>query len=370
MIHAIPARIRRVSKNDANRLSSNGEQNKTQKSLFDRFGRMSSALFVSVIVPVHNARQHLVRCITAINDSTYRAYEVIVVDDASTDGSAEAAEAQAARVLRQDRQGGPAAARNYGAKVSRGDVLLFVDADVSIRADTLLRVVEDFTTMPDIAAVFGSYDDEPAAKNFLSQYKNLCHHFVHQHARSDATTFWAGCGAVRREVFIELGGFDDKRYRHPSIEDIELGYRMRAKGQRIYLDKELQVKHLKKWDLIGLLRADICLRAVPWTELILKSGHMPNDLNLHWSQKLSAGLVIMLSTALLLACVRIQFLFLTPILAGTVCLLNHRLYRFLIERRGLGFALRSVPMQFFYYCYGSVVFAALWLRERLQTIMR
>lgn len=331
---------------------------------------MSSALFVSVIVPVHNSRQHLVRCITAIKDSTYQAYEVIVVDDASTDGSAEFAEALTARVLRRDRQGGPAAARNCGAKVARGDLLLFVDADVSIRPDTLLRVVDDFTKMPDMAAVFGSYDDKPAARNFLSQYKNLCHHFVHQHSRSDATTFWAGCGAVRREVFMALGGFDEKRYRRPSIEDIELGYRMRAKGHRLYLDKELQVKHLKKWDLFGLLRADICFRAVPWTELILQTGHLPNDLNLHWLQKLSAGLVIMLSAALLLACLRVQFLILTPFLAAAVCLLNHRLYRFLIESRGLGFALRSVPMQLLYFGYSSAVFAALWLRKRLRTSMR
>ena len=62
-------------------------------------------------------------------------------------------------------------------------------------------------------------------ENFLSQYKNLLHHFVHQGSSSDATTFWAGCAAVDRKVFVDIGGFDAARYDQPSIEDIEMGYR-------------------------------------------------------------------------------------------------------------------------------------------------
>ncbi len=54
---------------------------------------------------------------------------------------------------------------------------------------------------PDLAAVFGSYDDEPAAPNFLSQYKNLFHHFVHQQGSAEASTFWSGCGAILWPTF-------------------------------------------------------------------------------------------------------------------------------------------------------------------------
>ena len=53
---------------------------------------------------------------------------------------------------------------------------------------------------PGIAAVFGSYDDEPGAPNLVSQYRNLLHHFVHQTGRTEASTFWTGCGAVRRDA--------------------------------------------------------------------------------------------------------------------------------------------------------------------------
>jgi hypothetical protein len=70
--------------------------------------------------------------------------------------------------------------------------------------------------------VFGSYDDSPPAPAFTAQYKNLIHRYYHQRPRREASTFWAGCGAVRRSVFLGLEGFDVERYRVPSIEDIEL----------------------------------------------------------------------------------------------------------------------------------------------------
>ncbi len=195
--------------------------------------------------------------------SSYAACEVLVVDDASTDDGADICRRKKVRVLQLPRQSGPAAARNYGATRARGDVLFFVDADVLVRSDTLARVAGHFLNNPGVAAVFGSYDNSPAEQNFLSQYKNLYHHFVHQQASHEAVTFWAGCGAIRRDVFEAVGGFDQDRYAEPSIEDIELGYRMRRMGHRILLDKELQVKHLKQWKMGSLLRADVLNRALP-----------------------------------------------------------------------------------------------------------
>ncbi len=169
------------------------------------------------------------------------------MDDGSTDNSAEISRQKGATVFQMPRQSGPAAARNLGAEKARGEILFFVDADVIVRNDTIARVAADFQLNPDIGALFGSYDESPAGRNFLSQYKNLYHHFVHQQSSTTAVTFWAGCGAIRREVFISVGGYNHRRYSKPSIEDIELGYRMRAAGHSIFLDKEIQVKHLKQW---------------------------------------------------------------------------------------------------------------------------
>ena len=132
------------------------------------------------------------------------------------------------RFCKMSQQSGPAAARNFGSQQARGD-MLFVDEDVVVHRDSIARVAASFENNPGLAAVFGSNDDEPAEKNFLSQYKNMFHHFVHQQSSAEAETFWR-CGAIDRRNFSAVGGFDGIRYRRPSIEDIELGDRMRQQG--------------------------------------------------------------------------------------------------------------------------------------------
>ena len=164
---------------------------------------------ISVIVPVYNGGTNLRLCLDALLASTHLPCELIVVDDASTDESNRTASDAGAKVLRLARRCGPAAARNYGAQRASGDIILFVDADVLVKPESVERVAAAFRGNPDLAALFGSYDDAPAAENFLSQYKNLFHHYVHQQSNRRASTFWAGCGAVRRDVFLCVGGFDE-----------------------------------------------------------------------------------------------------------------------------------------------------------------
>ena len=330
---------------------------------------METQPFISVIVPVYNGERFLQRCLEPLTAS---GKEVIVVDDCSTDKSAEISRQLGATVLHMPRQSGPAGARNHGAQIALGEILLFVDADVVLQSDSLERVADDFVKNPDIAAVFGSYDDDPAEENFISQYKNLFHHFVHQQSRIDAQTFWAGCGAVRREVFLAVGGFNSERYPRPSIEDIELGYRMRARGYRILLDKQLQGKHLKKWDLKSLLHADIFCRAVPWSMLILESKGMVNDLNLQTSDRISAILAGLSVAIIPLSILNPQLLIVVLILLAIITLLNHKLYRFLIHRKGLGFAILSFPLHWLYYLYSGVTFVLCWFSHffRQQLLKR
>jgi glycosyltransferase involved in cell wall biosynthesis len=246
---------------------------------------------ISVIIPVHNGAAFLRRCLEALATSRC-SYECIVVNDGSTDETGEIARSFPGQVIDlPDGPRGPAYARNRGAEAAQGDIVFFLDADVIVGGDTLERIEQTFVQHPEVEAVFGSYDDRPAEMNFLSLYKNLAHHFVHQQAAERAVTFWSGCGAVRRKTFFEFGGFDEVRYPRPSIEDIEFGYRLRVAGRRVLLDKRLQVQHLKQWTLRGMLVSDIRDRAMPWTALSLRYRMLPNDLNLRVSQRLCALLL-------------------------------------------------------------------------------
>jgi glycosyltransferase involved in cell wall biosynthesis len=326
---------------------------------------------ISVIVPVYNGEKFLHQCLGAIFASSYSNHEVIVVDDGSTDRSAEISREKGAIVLPSARrQSGPAAARNLAAQTARGEILLFVDADVVVKRDTLTKVARAFEQNPDIAALFGSYDDEPAEKNFLSQYKNLQHHFVHQTSNPEASTFWAGLGAVCREAFISIGGFDCEKFLIPSIEDIDLGVRLRSAGHRILLDRDIQAKHLKRWEVVSLVRTDIFCRALPWSKLLLTSRGMINDMNLKTADRLSSALVaLFLIVAPLVLWNYLFALLLFAFLFG-IFVLNRQILHFFAEKKGILFAAFAFPWLFLYFLYSGMTFVFCWFWYALPLTLR
>ena len=171
---------------------------------------------VSVIIPVHNGGDKFLMCLLSVKALRTSPLEVIVVIDGDSGNSYEVAKRFDVKVLIKPKQEGPASARNLGAQHANGDILFFIDADVTIPATIIEDVINSFRNYPDLDGLIGSYDDEPFESNFLSQYKNLLHHFVHQTSNIRASTLWGACGAIRRDVFLKIGGFD-KKYRRPSI---------------------------------------------------------------------------------------------------------------------------------------------------------
>jgi GT2 family glycosyltransferase len=319
------------------------------------------------VVPAHNNGQDLRRCLAALaEDQSGPACEIIVVDDGSTEDLGPIASAPRVRLLRLADNAGPAAARNHGARQARGEILLFVDADVVVGRGTLRRVAEILAARPGVAAVFGSYDARPSAPAVVSQYRNLLHHYVHQTGSVEASTFWAGCGAVRRAVFEEVGGFDAERYRAPSIEDIELGYRLRAAGHRVRLEPALQVTHLKRWTLASMVRTDVLRRAIPWSRLILERRHAPDDLNLRRDQRLGVALTGAGAIALVAALWQPAVALGAVAAAGGVVAINHRLFRFFHRERGPVFALACIPLHLLHYLGSGAGFMAAWIAAHLS----
>ena len=311
---------------------------------------------LSVIVPVHNGGADLRLCLEALAESQRGPDQVIVVDDASTDDSGALARQFDAQLVRLDGQPhGPAFARNRGAEMAQGQVLVFVDADVVVHPDTLDRIERCLAGHPHVSALFGSYDDDPPGRRIVSRYKNLLHHYIHQHGRREASTFWAGCGAIRSRVFQKVGGFDEQ-YESPSIEDIELGARLRRGGHTILLCPEIKVTHLKRWTLKSLLMADICKRAVPWTRLMMREGHLPADLNLDVTSRLSAVLA-WASTVSGVAGIWYRGFWVTALVALlAVGVLNRHLYCFFVRKGGGLFAVGAAGLHFLYLLYSSAAF--------------
>jgi GT2 family glycosyltransferase len=325
---------------------------------------------LSVVVPVHNDGDNLLECLSALKCAVPSDAEIVVVDDASTDNTPAQAAARGIQVVRRLENGGPAAARNDGARATQGDILFFVDADVVVAPDAPARVLTAFAADPHLAAVFGSYDARPRDRGVVSRYRNLLHHFVHQNGNPNASTFWAGCGAIRRTVFDAVGGFDATRFRRPSIEDIEMGYRLRAAGYRILLDRDLQGTHLKRWTLASVVRTDITRRAIPWAHLLLENRTVLDDLNLRRRERLNAMLVALAAGSFVLGWAHPSFFGLGALAIVAVLISNRELYTFLLRSGGVVFLLACIPLHWLYYVYSGSSYLLVWMAVRWRALRR
>lgn len=243
-------------------------------------------------------------------------------------------------VQRAPEGAGPALARNIAAESARADVLVFVDSDVAAAPDALARIRAALTGPDAPSGVFGAYDDEPDDDGLVSSYRNLLHHRVHATAAGDAETFWAGLGALRRDAFMSVGGFDALRFSSPSVEDIELGMRLRDSGERIVLDPSIRGKHLKRWTAGSMVTTDFSRRGLPWARLLLERGERSSALNLSPRRRISATLSV---AAVALAATG-RRLPAAAALAG-VAALNAGFLAMLARRGGLRLALGGLGLQ-------------------------
>ena len=325
------------------------------------------------VVPVHDGGDDIGRCLEALVAAGQPAEALVVVDDSSTDGCAErAASALGARYLRlEGGPRGPARARNAGAALfPEAGAYLFVDADVTVRPGVPDAFGALLEAEPELAAAFGSYDDAPPARGWISRYKNLLHHWMHQRGSREACTFWSGCGAVRGSAFRRHGGFDE-RFGGASIEDVDLGLRLSDAGERIALEPAIQCTHWKRWTLASWLRTDILARALPWSRLLVTRGEgVPDTLNLGRAERVSAALACLglVATALALAvpAARPGAVAVALVAALGFCLLQRPLIAFFARAGGPAFAAAATLMHVVYFAYSSAVYGTVVVGARLR----
>lgn len=323
----------------------------------------------SLIIPAHRAGPMLEACLRAVADLDPKPLETIVVIDGDSPAVAALAKSRGFQTVTLPHGPGVSAARNAGAAMAKGKWLILLDSDVLPPRDFIHRALDALQRLPGAIAAFGSYDDSPAAPGLVSRYRNLLHHFTHQHANREAETFWAACGICRADVFREAKGFDET-YRKPCIEDIAFGYKLRRAGHCIALDPSWQVKHLKKWTWGDLLFTDIGRRAIPWTLLLLREGRLDNDLNIDTRSRTSALLVLATIASTAAGIFFPWALAVAGICITTLIFLNRSFYSFLVRKVGVAFAIAAIPLHFFYFLAATFGYAAGLCLHRWHTFRR
>ena len=205
---------------------------------------------VSVIVPAYNAAKTIKGCIESLLKQSYRTYEVIVVDNNSTDDTRRILESfgERIRTLKEVKKGS-FAARNTGVKNARGEILAFVDSDCVVGDDWLEKLTEPIISEGEVAAYGGSVDAQE------TRWSRMEHAYEESFIDGFSKGEYIQMGdtknlAIKRDVFLGIGGFDD------SFEwsgDTDFGLRFAEAGFRIRLAEGCRAKHYFKagfWKLV------------------------------------------------------------------------------------------------------------------------
>jgi len=210
--------------------------------------------FISVVIPNRNGAATIGRCLTAAFASDYGRFEVVVVDDASEDGSVETIATFPCRLVRLGRHGGVSRARNAGARASSGELLFFIDADCLLGRETLSVANASYGEGGN-RVLGGTYTPTPADGDFFSRFQSVfIHHF--ETKRKDPDYLAAHAMMVDARLFERSGGFVEDSFIGvaASVEDVELCHRLRRAGCELVMDREIQVQHVFRFSLRRSLR--------------------------------------------------------------------------------------------------------------------
>lgn len=187
---------------------------------------------LSIIIPTWNEERDLPNLLTSIKSQRYRSYEIIIADNNSNDNTRKIGRSFKAKIVKG---GLPAKARNNGAKVAKGNLLLFIDADAILPVNSLTKLVKKFKEEKlDVASVYLTPISKKIVDKFLHGTYNLwakMMQFIDPHLTGAFIL-------VRKDIFNKLKGFDEKV---SVAEDHAFGRLAKLHGAKIKILKEARV---------------------------------------------------------------------------------------------------------------------------------
>jgi len=230
----------------------------------------------SIIIPCYNTKDTLEELLVSIiSSSNADQFEIIVVDDGSTDGTYRAIQHYPVRVIRSEINKGSAHARNIGAFYAKTPFLIFFDADIIIQSDTLEKLIACIAGNPKNHVYMGIYSHDPVHKSFVSMYKAMLDTWHWQNIKTNAvTSFEPRCAIMHKSLFEKVGGFDET-FEGADVEDYELGYRLLALGTILYVNTDIKVHHHFPMTGKELLKT-MFRRSMSWAQLFVHRKQFDN----------------------------------------------------------------------------------------------
>lgn len=318
---------------------------------------------VSVVIPVYNAGETIKEVLRALYESTFRDFEVVIVNDCSTDNSLEVlasvAERYPYRLLDFKENLGVSKARNAGAGAARGEIIFFIDADCLALPDTIARSVSELKKGESIC-IGGAYTAKPWDRDFFSTFQSL--YINHVETKVEHPDYIAThCMAIRKSTFEEFGGFiTDSFIGHAaSVEDVELSHRLVKAGYQLTRPEGIQVRHMFNFTFAKSVKNAI-KKSKYWTMYSLKnrdvmrdSGAASHELKVNvGTQVLNLGLL-----AATLVSGRWWLLMPMPALLAVNFAVNSRLLLLMRREEGWAFLFKAIAYYLLVYpfvvAYGS-----------------
>jgi len=198
---------------------------------------------LSIIAVNYNKANLLHDFFGSITNNGFEDYELIFVDDCSSDDSVRIAREYPCKLIKNEENLGPAASRNAAARIAQGDVLVFCDSDITIDPGGLQRISERFGKNH-VQALFGKLDFPPLRNTLVGNYwlceeREVCHYGG---VETGFVNCWSSTlGAVSKELFFRIGGFNES-YKGADIEDHELAIGI-LKHTKVFYDEQLTFHH-------------------------------------------------------------------------------------------------------------------------------
>lgn len=192
---------------------------------------------VTVITPIYNNAKMIGECLESLLPQDYPDYEVIVVDDGSTDNTPEVVRRYPVKLITNPHLG-ISAARNAAIKKAEGDIIITMDSDLKVPGDLISRMVKELLSEEKRGVVMSWWDisnpDNLVASLIFRGYE------FYIDKLDEPNFFWGYCFAIKKKIFNEVGYFDESL---PLVEDVDLAYRLVYAGYTIKILKDVRVRH-------------------------------------------------------------------------------------------------------------------------------